>query len=492
MISLSFIMLTHLTDSMKYNIALFGDDGEALATLRGLQVAKHRIVPAPVISGALDIGFESVASGGDSLLAQTKALVFDYKLGNESDLQAQITPLDAAEEHDIWILAAEGRDSAAAQGLTRALSREFGMWKIRLVVFPPSFSQEQRRASLKIIPSNLLEEPEVHVSLEGTLSIPRMRALGDDVQQSKPSKLTLSSGKVRVEVQSVSLFGDTSSIVACVLETGDADIPEGSLIAGITSSTSSPFETLELDSNQVTAIDASLARSADHVAAALPGLLTAVLAPGLSTFKSSTHLQRLRVLLTHSSSNVGSVLRHVYSTLGVNLTVLDDNASLLELASLGFGSFDLIISGYEDRSHAQVLETLLDSNHGRIFTWPSGLASVVARDVCTLKDVLKSCVSFLADSLLNLVTPAERVSSPPKSIEKTLGGTFHPDKTYLILGGIGSIGANIALYMYQASRLPFSQNLTDIFTSVEHAISSSLRALVNAGFNRSPTESSSE
>ncbi|OSX62597.1 hypothetical protein POSPLADRAFT_1055970, partial [Postia placenta MAD-698-R-SB12] len=343
----------------------------------------------------------------DTMLFARDALIFAYSHGQEMTLQQYFRNLDSSEELDVWILA--GRDSGRASGLLRALRREYITWTIRLVVFPPSFSEQQRNEYLVKIPAIMRQEPEILVSPEGTFLVPRLVPIPpivpDPVSEQKSIPGSVPLDKVLVDVCSSWTFNSCAAILGIVNGTQSPMLPAGTCVVGVLDGV--PVQPSIIHADLVSHVSPEVHSLAAAGPACLLGFLSAVLAPGLSTFRRLQRLQSMRILLTHADSPVGRAIAFLYSVLKVEHVKLDQNASMLDLARVGKGSFHLIISGYEgtDAGPITFMRSLLLQGEGRMFLWNTedeGVTNILRTDPCSVQDALAVVVPMLEEHVTDL------------------------------------------------------------------------------------------
>ncbi|KAL6304755.1 hypothetical protein BKA93DRAFT_261672 [Sparassis latifolia] len=434
--------------------------------LRLLQQAGFIIFSAHCINAATGSHFITAGQpdprvddeAGQALFGSSTSLVFDYKFGGEIGLQQKLSQLDVTQKLALWILASEGLDGGSAMGLLRALRREYRSWNIRLVIFPARYTKEMQLNSLRRLPIHIQDEMEIVISSEGEPVVPRMLPLspiGPSVYNTSSSIAdSLPLNHVNVSVQCSSARGDISGFLGIVMESNDAQMRRGSLVAGLTADVS---QQLSIDAESIRPISNHVACSGPAAASCIPGFTTAIVAPGISTFNHLDRLRSLRILLTHCDTDIGIDVSYVYSTKGVKFTQTTEDARLVDLACLRGGGFDLVISGYTDLPHQQVLKTLLKRGRGRLFLWndaTTGLIGIREHDPCGFGDALGCALDLIEEHMSTMdVGMHQVISTAPKSSALTVVPTrrtlFDPEKTYLLLGGVGSLGAHIAMMMYE-------------------------------------------
>jgi hypothetical protein len=310
-------------------------------------------------------------------------------------LQWDFSGLNVLQKLDIWVLT----DHPAALGLIRAVRFEYPAWSIRLVLFAPTFPVDRREELVNQLPYSLRQEPEFFVSESGEVRVPRMipfTRLADHRRISATDKY-FGSQKLRDSVG----MGDATGFI------------EG-----------------------------------------VHSLISAVLARNQALH--SKPVSNLRILLTHADTRHGYFINLFYSVLGYQVTRIVKDARLSELVAAGNRNFDLVMSGYTELEYSQILQLLVQPQ-GTIFLW-NRVEEIISRDLrlnsVAVQRALEEAVLFLEEHIEDIsssLLPASPLSSNPTSLSFLQPSTFGNEFTYLIIGGIGHVGAHIALYLYQAS-----------------------------------------
>ncbi|KAJ7730966.1 putative polyketide synthase [Mycena maculata] len=391
-----------------------------------------------------------------SALLDEDAFVFTYVFGAELQLQWDFSGLNPAQELEIWILASEGQDAAAGLCLTRALRREYLFWRMRFVSFPGTFTKAMRMDSLRALPLCLRAEPDIIFSPQGDPLVPRLVPLVAITRpQTQPSgsvSYELGPDHAVAQIHFTSPNPNFSAIVASVIQ-ANSDVPEyqsESLVVGLQRRAAEGRAVIDLGPTCIVSPDFPISESVGLV----PGLVISVLGPGIGTWKRPRRIRALSILITHCDTAMGSTVCEIYSREGIEFSQTNADAAILDLTRLGDEKFDLIISGYEDKIHDQVLRTLLRPSTGKLFLWHHELARTLREDPCSVGDALRVAVSrgFLqttksASAANGSLSLASNTHVDPPS--NALAAVFDPNKTYVILGGIGSLGASVALFMAQ-------------------------------------------
>ena len=393
-------------------------------------------------------------------LVAENALIYTYNEGRELDLQWYMSGLDQTRALDIWVTALSGREGDQASGLMRVLHREYPAWRLRLAVFSSSFSRNRRAEFIRTLPRYFEGELEIVVTSSGNVLVPR--AISYHSVKLKEAALGAippvpsSKSIAVVKVVATAAFGSGHGFVGKV-ESGDY---QGSLVGGIAENISGDWIILEVAHlfllHEVGKLFLDLIQTLDVLAASIPGLAVAALAPSLPAFSRPDCLEGLRVLLTHSESPIGRVVSMIYKARGACVVEVGAELDIFRLSSLQKEPFDLIISGHTDPQFYQISRILLRKKSNRVFLWnseDSGLCSVIQREPYTICDALSSAFPFLHGTALH----EEIMSCPDANVEHLTPSInrpqhlFDPNRTYILLGGIGSLGPHVALWMYNVS-----------------------------------------
>ncbi|KAK7442939.1 hypothetical protein VKT23_015881 [Stygiomarasmius scandens] len=388
---------------------------------------------------------------------------FHYAYGSEKYIQWEFSGLNPNQDLDIWLLAADGRDSNALLGLARCLRREYMRWTLRTVAFPAEINLGERVEILSSFSSSLKRETDFVYCKDGQLLVPRMVPIPKLKAPfpSAPRVLNMQDPPANhTQIQLVtssastngSLFGFWGRVCHDV-RGFKADL----IVAGLSSG---PLDRLAtVDSGTIAPVpcfQGSAMVDADQLA----GMAIAVLAPGRNSFLQSRTSQSI-VLVTHADSNIGRGIQELYRLHRVpKLICVPSGVTLMELATKGYQNFDLIISGYEYASglpFIQLLHSLLKPMAGKLFLWnhpTSGVPGILSQDPCAIGDALSIAFELVAtfqrsEDLVFDYWDRRASLSPEICSLHSPEAQFSPDKFYILIGGFGSLGVHIARFMYQ-------------------------------------------
>ena len=100
------------------------------------------------------------------------------------------------------------------------------------------------------------------------------------------------------------------------------------------------------------------------------------------------------------------------------------------------------------------LNDLLHSHDLKTFDWSDarhGLKALLAEDPWTVGDVLRLALSKFPEYSEVVHGPLELIDAPLPTEVPIATDLFNEKKSYLLIGGIGSLGLQIALWMYEVS-----------------------------------------
>ncbi|KAJ7628955.1 acyl transferase domain-containing protein [Roridomyces roridus] len=482
-----------IPDSIVFNITITDDFGKRLCTLRNFALARHTISPLREISAPVHmvaqpalsdipetikpLGLELLESHdvqvglrhtisvlteghqrvvrirvvGDgkkarwapekSPLPADDTIFLAYKYGEEHELQSAIRKLDPSQPLHIWITTLEGTDAGAGLCFTRALRREYLMWNIRFSSFPATYSDEMQTDCLRSLPAGFKAEPDILFSSSGEPLVPRLVPVPAPISTTVAPPFLhqepLGEDQVVVRIHSTSIYPNFSAFTGSVVQVQPdhaTQTPSGNFVVGLHTGPLHDFTTIDLGS----ASSVPQLWAPDHV----PGVITAVLGLGVNIWNQLHRARRLAILVTHCDTIIGSAVVEIYRSQRFNISQTTADASIVDLAHLGHHGFDVILSGYgSDNPELQFLNTLLRSSGGKLFLWQDELPRALQEDPCSIGDALRVAVSKDFP-----VVPAPQL---PQFLNSPPGAAFDPHKTYVLLGGIGSLGAAVALYMIQ-------------------------------------------
>ncbi|PCH38979.1 KR-domain-containing protein [Wolfiporia cocos MD-104 SS10] len=371
--------------------------------------------------------------------------VIPYTLGGEMGVQDTLRNLDAFERVQVWFVAAEGINADAARGFTRSLRREVPQWDIGLATFASILPQAQWTRILHNIGSIPGMEPEIFIDAKYQPHVPRFAMALDPSPSSLVSRRKRSSllpHRVQIDVIACSVWCDVYGVVGRVMECNESD---STLLHSIvvTVATAHPTTTLSVHSRAVTLVPTEV--DAPFTAFISIAFVIVGVALGPKRIQNAPSRYSGRVIVTHCDTPIAQAIIWLCDILAISPIAVPSNHSPVRFASLELGAGDTVITGFDAAD--RTLESFA-SEGTRIFRWSSDthLAHLLASDPGLIGEILEAFVSRIGGYPLpdlqllpsSYVVPSEEAST-----------LFKPDAAYLLIGGIGSLGLHITLWMYQ-------------------------------------------
>ncbi|PCH35877.1 ketoacyl-synt-domain-containing protein [Wolfiporia cocos MD-104 SS10] len=371
--------------------------------------------------------------------------VIPFTLGGEVGVQDALRNLDTFERMQIWFVAAEGINADAARGFTRSLRREVPQWDIGLATFSSTLPQAQWARILQNIGSIPGMEREIFVDAKYRPHVPRFAmALGPSPSSlvSRRKRSSLLPHNVQIDVIACSVWCDMYGVVGRVMECNESDSTLLDSIV-VTVVTTHPTTTLSVHSGAVTSVPAEV--DAPFTAFIAIAFVIVGVALGPARIQNARSRHSGRVIVTHCDTPIARAIIWLCGILAINPISVLSSYSPVRFASLKLGAGDTVITGFDAAD--RTLESFA-SEGTRIFRWSSDtqLAYLLSSDPWLIGEILEVSVARTGGY------PPPDLQLPPSSqvIPSEEPSTlFKPDAAYLLVGGIGSLGLHIALWMYQ-------------------------------------------
>ncbi|KAJ6492508.1 ketoacyl-synt-domain-containing protein [Mycena vitilis] len=466
--------------ALEYDVVIVDNTGTRLCTMIGFEVALHGQGP----THGLDAAFELVSQRTELLLeprdlspdsdfaetrlplqpfstvgSKPKRLVVEYFRGQEISMQFRLRGYSPDDPLLLWVVAMAGIDGDAALGFTRSLRREYKDWVVRLAIFHSSWSRTEIQSVLRLL-EDQSPDLEFFVDTAGAVYIPRITLAPPVSTPSVPfdpsRSWSFDGATVRHVVLPSPYEGHEALEVLAISESHDGF---WNFLGRSTDSVQLKmgFSPMPI-TNQVLihrgAVVDLLEELPDVVTKDLPDavcLAAAVLAIGIHTFNNPSRL-RNPLLVTHADTVVGSKILSLYSAKGIVAEAISQHATPGELAALQGNKYEAIVSGYP----AGLFNGLLQRctvRAGRVFTWndpTSGIHCAFRDEPWSVGDAIRSALPYVTnETKIAMKLPAEILSVCPGTQVPTDDHILSNSRVHLLLGGIGSLGMRIALWMYQ-------------------------------------------
>lgn len=444
------------TDALFCDFTVSNETGHALYTMHNLELALHgNNVPKPARRFELVPQLMSDLGPIEDKEATPAPKILEYTRGAEMKIQQFILSLDPLEPYRFWFASSSGLDGDAALGFTRSLRREFPVWTVRVAVFDQSWSSTERNQFVGVLDSKETCEDELYVSSTGDVTVPRI--------------VTSSPPRTRVEFSpSLPWTYDGRHFLQSV----NTSIPQGHVHVHVDLA-STPTETIwsfvgRLEGSDQRVAGLSMGPLSNSVAIhptalfALPedyGALhpdffahvIAVHATGIRAFEVPSRLHGHSVLVTHTEESIVASLSAIFKHYGATLSSTVTEPDILDIKACCASKFDTIIVGPGATLYAREALRGALQPHGRICLWAdaeTGVPSLLKRDSWAIGDALQYAVRN-GETQSNLAPPLTVIGQPPPQEVEFTSAPFDANKSYLLIGGIGSLGMEIALWMYR-------------------------------------------
>lgn len=449
-------------------------------------MAKHGHLLKPVVERRFDLGHVAVgwdvtvAAAEDAASAEAPPdyafstlgpatpshLLIAFSRGAEMDLQEDIAKLDELDELTLWFTAPAGEHADAAVGFTRSFRREFPGWRVYCVTFDGPLNMSRARDVVEQLSSHVDAELEIFIDQHGRVLVPSLVELPPPVtgvafDPTRPWEIRrgrlhhftpapLSESEILVDVEALSL---ESGSARGFIGRRRAD---GVLVAGITQE--APASVVRTSASSVASIPDVLGEH--YRTMPLLAMVACGLVFGRQLLRAPKDLLSIRIAIMPSDSVVGQGIVRILASVGVQPICIPTSETDYEVSMLHSASADLIFCGYDDSSMLSVARGCL-SPTGSLFAWndsQSGIPCVLERKPWLVSEALEATTPLLmnglnTDGLSELASPRQLLDqmSPRAAFTLATESLFDGSRAYLLVGGIGSLGLYIALWMYQVT-----------------------------------------
>ncbi|KAL0569047.1 Mycolipanoate synthase [Marasmius crinis-equi] len=425
--------------------------------------------------GTTSLCIQAVRSFSDSVLieAQNSTLatfdgpstnlntpVITFELGQELDIRDQIHLYEAS-SIPIWVQASDDIHGGAARGFCHSLSRELSV-NIRLAVFQGERSVDGRLQFINALSSlpGLTDEVEILVDPTGILYVPRLvptapaapfsqggepeywvKGDNEEIIEQLPPSLG-SEGLILLRVSTISTHsvGGMVSIFGQVACSGATGEPEGMAVVTVCSSPTSNFALIHEGQ-----ICPRPGVDADGINSLLP-LLVAVCGLGMKTFTNRNGRKpTIRISVIASRDSFALLLVSLLQSQGFSVSLLPPKEVLFEDIKLLESSHHIFCESIPT-AWVQIVEGL--STRASIYQWGKDLSQSLMRDPGLIRETLPQILPLVTPFLPSL-EPALHIQDVVAVSPSTRKFLLDPRKVYLLIGGIGSLGLHIALWMYE-------------------------------------------
>ncbi|KAJ7637908.1 putative polyketide synthase [Mycena polygramma] len=374
----------------------------------------------------------------------SRPLIIEFTLENILHCQQTVRECDSV---TLWISATADRDNGAALGFSRSLRREMVSCEVFLVLFDPVWLPEARLSIIGDLSGTSDVEAEVCVDAHGHVYVPRIVRSPDvadkcdfdsnsywvrtpeAILQVSPPAVPAHHVLVRVTKLSSNVHG-LRVFVGHISNAGCTPWSTQELVLGAVAS--------EQIGNHFVVHEGQIVPAVDHVQPELAAaFIFLAMAVGIDFIRNPARLQGRRFLITDADEPMGGWLTTILSSLGV----IPETTSVAptEVPRETVHLCHVILSGYSSPDDLQVLQSHMNAD--ALVRWWNG--PTTSQEMSLLDLPLPSNLDILCSS------PEEYLSLAVEAGVKIHASLFEADKSYLLIGGIGSLGLRIAWWMYQ-------------------------------------------
>lgn len=412
-----------------------------------------------------DTIFNQSPSVQEEPLGDKQLNVINFVRGEEIPIQDLLLDLDKTPNATLWIHASTDANGGAARGFSRCLRREFLSLNIHLVLFHPKWSAPKRLSMLKSMSEVKGLEEEMYVDEDGRVCFPRFVPIAtqsitgthfsptdywtlEGVNVVQPALPLVPPNHVLIHVEKTSSADSPRSVFGTVVDAGATCLVGGTRVLGIADSSLGNYTLVHED---CLVFSGQLEKnSSTSLAGVALGAVVASLAFGSSFIRHLSRLSGRTILITNSDTPIGVSLLQVLSALQLKVVAIASKVFPSDFKHIA--ASDYIISGFTDETELQLLKSL---SGGHVYLWndsSDGLRSAMRTKPWLVSEALGSVLEVI--NVHDGVTPAhdpKDLIPPTASMVDVVPGSqlFDPRKTYLLIGGIGSLGCEIAQWMYK-------------------------------------------
>lgn len=386
-------------------------------------------------------------------------VVLSYTRGAEMALLKKISRYSASTPMSIWVTAIDGPDGDCATGFTRALRREYLAWSLRTIVFPATWSAPEIQRAIRALTSFLDAEGEFKVDSSGVVRVPRITLSPPPTrlvpfQRDLPWSLD-DSTVVRVSHPIPNTTKDIPVLIDAI------SLQEGKLwgYLGHLTESNTPVVGIHCGpiANVITAHPSSLVPLPDAKTNGISGpsvlaLIISVIALEPTCFENPEFITG-QVLITHADTLLGQQLIAICTNRGLKVSTLAKRVDGYDQTLFDSAPFSVIMSGYQKPEEVEMLSRALTA-HGRLFLWndqKTGLPSILLKQPWSIGIALRLALQVLgSDGCSGSLTRLEDVINvKPGELVPLRTHLFDCRKVYMLIGGMGSLGLQIAQWLYQ-------------------------------------------
>ncbi|KAF7356480.1 Polyketide synthase [Mycena venus] len=343
--------------------------------------------------------------------------IYLYEFGKEIELQTWLRAYDREVPTTLYLAAVQGRDADAAVGLCVILRKELPLWNIRLCIF---------ELGADIVPV-LTKNKWVFESGEDTVFFDRdgahvtRLALG----RSPPTSSQQTALTVRVS-HWAGISSSYDGFVGHVESPSHPNFPRDTLVGGVAVKVAADDVTISVDNAGLVLVPV-LAVTVDLAKDMLGTVVTSFIAEGVRRKRTLVALQNAELTC--------DVQKRVAGMTGSRLVLADHR----DVDS--FQCVDILLCDWETYSKNPHLRRWI-ARDGKLIIWDTLLKQSRQQD----PSYVQQAIAKLGYGQINHVP---MLPTPPSNPLRRASPPFRGDGMYVLLGGIGGLGVDLAVWMYQ-------------------------------------------
>ncbi|KAJ3899904.1 polyketide synthase [Lentinula edodes] len=460
-------------DACTFNVSIIDSSGKRICQIIGLEVLRHIIEPVQPPSHCYEIAYQHLGCLSDlepnaEPSASISLAATNFVPGTELATYQEVLRFQTMGHRHIYLQATDGIDSAFAEGFIRSLNKELFGSQIHLVSFDSHIDPDSYRSQTFALAQShsLMEELEVKVALSGEIYSPRIQPVSrdnnnsftlKDQQYSKPWKAIGSTSSIINQLEEVSLpillpdhvlieveelsmaYLDIRIFKGIICDAGSTNWLIGSHVLGVKDSTISSHCQVHTD-------DIMKWRGISNMNYMVP-LLILHLGLGINyltqpLLRKHNHIS----VLDTTGSFLLQALKDIMETYNINVSLISSDISAQAIHSLQHS--DTILCGLKSPAEIYKLQCM---NIARIplFIWND--PGKLAEHHVPRREMLNATMELMGalESIGRLQVPSALQLADVRKAAHVQQRMFSGRKTYLLIGGIGSLGLQIAFWMFK-------------------------------------------
>ncbi|KAJ7205481.1 hypothetical protein GGX14DRAFT_367915, partial [Mycena pura] len=363
--------------------------------------------------------------------------VVQYSFGKETEFRARLGTMARNDHLQLNVVALEGRDADSAMGLCAVLAREFPFWTIHLAIFECPIHVSQ---PLQVMAQHghLFERGEhvVYFPREGSPRVLRAVPSRPPATISDQHPLVLGDSDhliinlISFQATAASVYGFVGRVAASY----NPSYTPGDMVVGITEQKKTSTLVVHLGCIASLGLD-----HPPHPADVLKVAVTTLIQNYLSKRGGPIH-SRIRVLVATMDEFMSGILTSNFQNTGIPVKcdfMVDDPSR----------SVDVLITDSDTNSRYPHLRHWVQRS-GRFLLWDNILCENIAGRTWEIAHALElGLPELVSASSLRCRHPHQEMPVLPQNT--SYSPLFHHNKSYILLGGIGGLGVDLAVWMYQ-------------------------------------------